>query len=63
MEINTITAIGAAGTAIAAALPKEISIKMYDDLAHPSAKELGELGECKIVCVKGLYKSTSVLAY
>ena len=21
------------------------------------------LGECKIVCVKGLYKSTSVLAY
>ena len=43
MEINTITAIGAAGTAIAAALPKEISIKMYDDLAHPSAKELGEL--------------------
>ena len=120
MEINTITAIGAAGTAIAAALPKEISIKMYDDLAHPSAKELGELvailprtgkeiinsfvglvqeygkkntallaqsveakmksipegklvrpstntiipaGECKIVCVKGLYKSTLVLAY
>lgn len=38
MDADSFTAIG-----IAAALPKEVKSKIYDDLVHPSAKEIGEI--------------------
>ena len=42
MDADSFTAIGIAGAA-AAALPKEVKSKIYDDLVHPSSKEIGEI--------------------